>query len=252
MFTYNKLLLNWKEPNQGYNFNVGILEKKKSAYLFYYIKETVNEASKHGFEPLLGFSNLEDVYTSKKLFSTFQRRIPNQKRNDFKMFLMDNNLDWIEDEKEIDWHYLTIHQGRVATDSLFFTVPVVYEDNHMYVHFDIAGWTHYREQNNDLLNKKFFELSIACEENNQYDSFAIKVTNPADNSLVGYVPRPYNKLIFKLLNKGINFILRGVMLNSVDGRPKVITLARVNIEDLPEEVSLQYMIDYHVEEDNID
>lgn len=241
MKTCNKLLLNWKGPQTGNNYAVGVLQKVKDKYIFFYNIAVLLEAEREGFVPFIGLSRTDQTYESSKLFSVFERRLPGVERNSFKRFLNDHNLS---DADDGHWHYLCMTQGRLATDTLAFLAPVVFEHNSLYLTCDVAGWTHTRKQNRSLTPNA--ELIVLTDEENEHDKYAVQLLDPSNNQTrVGYIPRPFNQLFYRLLKKNVEVKSSVVRIDPKEGRPAVIVIImNMDKQLLENETDLQYLIDY--------
>lgn len=240
MSFYNKLLLNWKGPTpERKNYLVGIIEKKPNEYVFRYIKPMLDQAKANGFSPIIGLSEEDKVYRSEQLFSIFERRLPGSNRAVFKKLLEEHSLPNGEDA---EWNYLSISKGKLATDSLSFLSPAVHEKEVLFLNFEVAGWSHTKEASNGLEKDNIVQAYI--EHDNQYDSHAVKVIDSSTKQMIGYIPRPYNELYYRFLNKGYTVMGKIYNLNKQDGRPSVILGFEVKRELLEQEMDLQYLIEY--------
>lgn len=242
--TYRKLLLNWKGPKTGNNYPVGILQKDPSNYTFFYNKEVLIEAEKEGFVPFIGLSNVNTVYESQKMFPVFERRLPGSGRNAFKKFLRDNDLERSDD---VNWDYFCITKGKLATDSLTFLVPVLYENEMLFLGCEIAGWSHTKKDNRDFGELSDHDLDVKIDENNKNDNYAVELLDPHNNnSRVGYIPRPFNQLFYRLLVRNVNVTARVYAITNEDRRPNVLIFTlKIPRETVENEKDLQYLIDYH-------
>ncbi|MED1784253.1 HIRAN domain-containing protein [Brevibacillus fortis] len=238
--TFNKLLLNWKGPSTGRNYPVGVLQKKDGFYNFSYNKAVLLEAEKEGFTPLIGL-DLDSTYESKKLFSVFERRLPNPSRNVFKRFYDNYKLEKSDD---MFWDYLWITGGKLATDSLSFVTPIVYQNGYLRFSCEVAGWSHTKVFNRELEEKVSLKVEIDTENKN--DSFAVELIDEENNNCrVGYIPRPFNLLFYRLLQKNIKVLSEVYYVNQDDKRPRVLVFTMTLSKHLVEnESDLQYLIEY--------
>ncbi len=92
----------WNRYDGKFSCLVGHLEYTDK-WLFYYDKEGVSVANKLGFILFPEFPDTEEVYTSDKLFSTFDLRIRRTTQN-------------ISEEEKI--HLLTESKGILQTDNI--------------------------------------------------------------------------------------------------------------------------------------
>lgn len=237
---FSKLLVNWKSPNNE-NFPVATLELLEGKYHFKYNKRVVEEAENDGFSPFVGLSNVDQTYSSDKLFSIFDRRIPNKERNVFKKFMEDHDLDT---SKHIEWSYLAITKGTLATDSISFIVPAVYfnEKETLYLGCEIAGWSYTRETVGDLDLKN--KIAVVSEEENKFDAEAISLALIERNNLkLGYIPKPYNQLFYRVLKENIP-VFSTIYSITREGRPLILIAASVPRKFIANQLKLQYMIEY--------
>lgn len=92
---------------------IGHVHKNENEYIFKYNRDGVKKANEIGFKYIIGFKNIEEEYTSEKLFPIFTSRIPPKNRHDIEKIL--NRLELSEyDEIEI----LKRTNGKCYTDEL--------------------------------------------------------------------------------------------------------------------------------------
>ncbi|MFD1064789.1 HIRAN domain-containing protein [Oceanobacillus locisalsi] len=235
-----KLLVSWKGPKTKKNYFVGVLSKSDHAYevnyKFFYNKEVVLQAEEEGFRPFVGLKDLNKEYYSEKLFSVFERRLPNQNRHIFKKIIHDYQL---QNSDDVTWEYLKITKGRTATDNLSFLEPVYMDHDKLIYIGEIAGWS-YTKSNNSHLEVNA-PLVLRNDENNTDDTEAVEVINSNNgNARVGYIPKPFNKVFNTLLKK--DYFLSGYVrsIDSYDGRPTIAVEKRVFRKDI--DAKLNYLI----------
>jgi hypothetical protein len=236
-----KLLVSWKGPKSKKNFFVGLLSKNYTPnglnYKFIYIHEVVLQAEEEGFMPFVGLKDLDKEYSSEKLFSVFERRLPNQSRNIFKKFIDDHQL---QTSNAVTWEYLKITKGRTATDNLSFLEPIYIEENKLSYNGEIAGWSFTQKNNINL--KVNDQLTLRNDETNDKDTKAVEIVNPANgNERVGYIQKPFNKVFFGLLKKG--YTLSGYIesMDLDDNRPTIAVETKISMEDIHSN-ELKYLI----------
>ncbi|MFC5471941.1 HIRAN domain-containing protein [Cohnella suwonensis] len=238
-----KLLVNWKASSSGKNYVVGILQNEETGYTFNYNEYMLDEAKNDGFELFIGFNDRNSIYHSEKLFSVFERRLPSINRTDFKKFLKDNNLESTEDPT---WDYLCLTKGKLATDSISFVTPMTYtrSQNLLFFNCDVAGWSHTEEEYK--LTKKDQELKPEIDDSNLHDTTAVCLIDSSNNNhKIGYVPRPFNQLIYRLLKKEMIFKTKVYYLDKEEGRPKIVMYTfDISEEELQKEKDLQYLVEY--------
>lgn len=231
-----KLLVSWKGPSSKQNYFVGLLSKKYSQgklyYNFRYNEEIVSQANIEGFVPFIGLNDLKKEYTSDKLFSVFERRLPNQNRNIFKKIIKTYNL---QNSEAVTWEYLKITKGRVATDNLSFLEPVYIHNDKLTYKGEIAGWSYTKEYNNIKINSK---VMLRNDELNPKDNEAVEVVDSQNGNVrVGYIQKPFNKIFYRILKKNHYLTGRIDSIHPFDGRPTIVidesfSHKNFNLEDL--------------------
>lgn len=243
--SYTKLLVSWKGPISKNNYLVGVLNKWEKTYTFYYNLAEVNQARNEGFKPFIGLSDIDKEYNSEKLFPVFERRLPHQSRAVFKKFIEKNKLDTSDD---INWIYLSIIGGRLATDSLSFLSPIIVNKGKLYFTFDVAGWSYTKDNNRPLQVDD--ELAMQIDEKNPKDKYAVELIDPQNNNQrVGYIPRPFNKFFHRVI--GDNYLLNSVIVGIMgdDARPAVFASSINSNFDLNNYKEFLYLIDTRSNED---
>jgi hypothetical protein len=200
----DRLILMWSNPVTKANCKIGLLSKKQTGYQFRYLKDEVRSAYDDGFTNLAGFPDLEAVYQSPKLFSVFERRIPSPSRKEFKEVINRFQLTELDD---LDWEYLRVSKGKLATDRLFFLEPIKIQKNVIHLEFEAAGWKPLNQEQN-LIDKvtRGQQLDLLVEPDNPVDPKAIQLMTRGNPPLrIGYVPKPYNDAIHFWIQKNIAF-----------------------------------------------
>ena len=77
----------------------------ENKYVFIYDKDGIGKTSKLGFNKLIGFPDINDIYVSNNLFSVFESRVISSKRTKH-----------MTDEEKIE--FLINTEGRLITDSI--------------------------------------------------------------------------------------------------------------------------------------
>ncbi|MCM3389223.1 HIRAN domain-containing protein [Ureibacillus chungkukjangi] len=238
-----KLLVSWKGPKSKSNYFVGLLSKNYTSrglnYKFIYNREIVLQAEEEGFMPFVGLKDLNKEYSSDKLFSVFERRLPNQSRNIFKKFIEDYDL---QTSNTVTWEYLKITKGRTATDNISFLEPVYIEKDKLSYNGEIAGWSFTRINNTNL--KVRDQLILRNDENNIEDKQAVEIINPEnENELVGFIQKPFNKVFFSLLKKGYSLSGYIASIDANDYRPTIAIEKKICMEDIDTN-DLEYLIHF--------
>lgn len=192
------IYLVWKDYKTRKRYIVGELSKN-GKYKFRYRFSDVNKAIKNGFEPLIAFPNINEVYESYDIFPAFSSRLPDKRRKDVKEILAKYKL-----EKYNAFELLKKSGGKLPTDSLEFIDPIFLDETNIEREFYIAGVRHYDycDGKNKSVN---FELEInenlvlERDSNNVYDKYAVKVMNE-DNKIIGYIPIFFSKAISEAID----------------------------------------------------
>lgn len=200
------LLFIWQDEKTSLYFHVGTLTYDGDLYKFEYThhgkaKRKVYDAIEHGYTLHPTFPKLKKKYESKKLFSTFARRIPSKSRIDFDNVLKNLSLPKNADEMDI----LQATRGIAGKSPYSFDEPLQLNDgNTLSNHFYINGMRHSELPDNwHNLIQIGDELILKPEPNNSVDSNAVKVITQ-ENVHLGYVPGVYAKAIKALIKRGID------------------------------------------------
>ena len=89
----------WKE------YRIGLLYQFKNKFIFVYDKTGIEITKKLGFDKLIGFPDINDIYISRSLFPVFDSRVISSKRSD---------CDTIK--KKIN--FLIETEGKLVTDNI--------------------------------------------------------------------------------------------------------------------------------------
>lgn len=82
----------WKNQNSGKKYKVAMLYKENGKYFFKYILENVKEAKKEGFELLISFPRINEVYENSRLFAVFGARLPDKSRPEIAKILSEYGM----------------------------------------------------------------------------------------------------------------------------------------------------------------
>ena len=196
----NEMWLIWKHPKTRRRYKIGILTYNDDKYVFKYVNPELNDAREAGFDFFPGFENINNVYSSEKLFANIETRLPNPARPDYLEILNAYGLEKDSTKLEI----LKATKGRLITDNYEF-VPAF---DKVKVQFDVAGTRHCSDVKKCLklisVNDK---LLLELEPNNLYDENTIKLILNKNNKCyhLGYVPRYYSKELTELLKNDIKY-----------------------------------------------
>lgn len=206
------IYLIWKDPKSRRRYTIG--ELSKNGYYEFSYGHEINEAIKAGFELLISFDKLDEIYRSEKMFPTFASRLPDKKRRGIEKILSKYGLE------EYDEYKLLKRSGaRLPIDNLEFIDPILDEQEFKRI-FYIAGTRHYLgcegtncEKVLDL--KKDDELKLELDPNNEYDPNAIKVLD-MKNNILGYLPRYYSESMSNRLKEGVKYSCKVYEINKND------------------------------------
>jgi hypothetical protein len=135
-----QLVVAWQHPEDRCIEPVGFLAFDGREYRFGYIR---NARSVRGFRPLVGFDDLERVYSSGDLFPLFAQRAMDPRRPDYQRYVGRLGL---EGEQPGPWEQIARSQGRRHGDTLqLFPVPEVHDDE-LTCLFLVHGIRHMYEQ----------------------------------------------------------------------------------------------------------
>lgn len=186
------LFLAWQHPEKRRWFTVGRLDRNDGQYHFGYTKGA-EEATRHGFEPLTSFPELQHIYESKEVFPLFANRVLSKNRPEYPDFvewlsLSHNDLDPVA--------MLARTGGSSMTDTLeIFPYPQLNEHKQYRLHFFVRGSRHQSNcaQKRIATLKREEHLCLMRDIQNTFDSQALMVRTaeqfPGDMHLLGYLPR---------------------------------------------------------------
>ena len=192
------IYLVWKCYKSRQRYIVGELSKN-GKYEFKYRNAEVNSAIENGFEPLIAFPNVNEVYESHDIFPAFSSRLPDKRRKDVKEILSKYKL-----EKYDAFELLKKSGGKLPTDSLEFIDPIFLNETNIEREFYIAGVKYHdycdKEKQCPKLDLEVNEkLLLEKDCNNGYDEYAVKVIN-SENKLIGYIPVFFSEEISKAID----------------------------------------------------
>lgn len=192
------LYLVWKDYKSRQRYIIGELSRN-GKYEFKYLEDGLNKAIENGFEPLIAFTNTNEVYNNYEMFPAFSSRLPDKRRRDVKEILEKYNL-----EKYDAFDLLKNGGGKLPTDSLEFIDPIFLEDSNIIREFYIAGVGHYdfcdnKKNEKNISIEKSEELKLIKDSNNNHDKYAIKIEGK-NSYTIGYIPVFFSKAVFDALD----------------------------------------------------
>ena len=116
------IYLSWKDYKTRQRYMIGELSRY-GKYEFKYRVKDVEDAIKNGFEPLIAFPNINEVYENYDIFPAFSSRLPDKRRKDVNEILAKYKLD-----KYDSFELLKKSGGKLPTDSLEFIDPKISEE----------------------------------------------------------------------------------------------------------------------------
>lgn len=192
-----RLWVLWSEPDDGTRRTVGELKRDAGGFAFSYGHE-IDLAREHGFHLLPEFPELRDAasaYRSSHLFATFAQRIPSPKRADFIPLVDSWGVENVDNPLEV----LAASGGIQMTDRVELA-EYRSEDDDFSTPLDVraAGMKHHPGKDHIAQGD---DLLLVREPANQWDGHASFLLVRSGEKL-GYVPRPYTKVVAKYLDAG--------------------------------------------------
>lgn len=185
------LFLSWQDSAASRAwFPIGRLDVGPDAdrYVFRYTKGAAQAQHDAGFQPLLAFPKLDDVYESAELFPLFKNRVLDPQRQDFAEYL--RWLDLSPDHAD-PIEILSVAGGERQTDSFeVFPKVVKAEDGTFRCRFFLHGLRHVSAaaQARVAWLKPGDPLQVCLELNNPATMGAIQLQT-ADYHILGWTPR---------------------------------------------------------------
>lgn len=190
------LYVAWKDQKEGAWRTVGRLCYEEKKYIFCYTKG----AQATNFIPFGRMTDINAVYTSDKLFPTFENRILGSNRPEFREFLSWLGLDY-DTYDPLD--VLALTEGKRGTDSLeIFSHPVLDETDTMRMDFFVHGSNFAKSWRESLeLIQKDTPLFLCPDPQNSKDKDAVLLRTDDPISLIGYCPRYLAKDFLRILGE---------------------------------------------------
>ena len=169
------IYLVWKDYDTRQRFIIGELSKNGCYQFKIYKIQDIDRAIKKGFELLIAFPNLKDIYQSKEIFPAFSSRLPDRRRKDIKEILDKYKLDRYD-----AFELLKKSGGKLPTDSLEFIDPIFLDESNIEREFYMAGVRHYdfcKKENSDSYKKLSINeaLVLKKDSSNNFDQYAIRI-----------------------------------------------------------------------------
>lgn len=178
------LFVAWQDPESRQILPIGRLLRQGQTYEFSYI-QAVEEAKQLGFEPLLTFPDLNEVYRSDELPPLFSNRLMPKSRPEFARYLSELGLSVGAAEP---FTVLSRSGGRRATDRLeVFSPPAERESLYEGV-FLLRGVRHVPHSEEALAHLPAQScLFVMADVQNPANSAALALRDE-EKRLLGYVP----------------------------------------------------------------
>ena len=209
------MYLIWKDYKTRQRYIVGELSKN-GKYEFKYRAKDLDKAIQKGFEPLIAFPNINEVYESNDIFPAFSSRLPDKRRKDVKEILGKYKLD-----KYDAFELLRKSGGKLPTDSLEFIDPIFLDDMSIEREFYIAGVRHHDYCKGKIKHVNFKieineTLILEKDSSNEHDKYAVKVMNK-ENNILGLIPIFFSKEISEAMdnNRKMSCIVTNIECENV-------------------------------------
>ena len=186
--TAPSLFVSWQHPTDRQWFVVGKLRDVEGGYEFVYT-QGVDDAQEAGFVPLAEFPDLDELYASETLFSTFANRLPPPSRPDYADFVSWLHLPAGEASPIL---LLDRYGGARQTDNLeLFRDPTPDADGVLQASFFLRGLRHRHEmvQQACATLEPGDQLFIGHDFQNIRDDRALTLSTQEDIFTFGHVPR---------------------------------------------------------------
>lgn len=181
-----KLFLTWQDTESRRFFPIGRLLRLESGYEFTYI-HAVEEARKVGFEPLLSFPALDEVYRFRNLPALFSNRVMRPTRGDYPQHIRELGLTLAGGPME-PLTILARSGGRRATDNLEVFAPPVIHSGQAEGLFFVRGMRHVPGSEQALANcSAGAHLCVMADVQNPVARHALALRTER-GELIGYVP----------------------------------------------------------------
>lgn len=208
MKEFGHIFLSWRQGSGHRRHIVGILKKSVSkGVTFQYLKENIEKAKEHGFEPYTEFPEIDKIYTDNVL-ETFSTRLTKPERTDISDFY--SFWEIAPKNKDDKFYLLAKTQGFLPTDNFEFLADYhpVKELNFL---TDLAGVSHLKLPNDTLAVGD--ELSFVKEISNERDSQAIKILK--GDKEIGYIKKIHSKVFHKKNGDKLKIKVKAIDKNGV-------------------------------------
>ncbi|WP_159721333.1 HIRAN domain-containing protein [Enterococcus sp. CSURQ0835] len=213
-----KLYLLWQDRKTRCWYHVGTLfQHQDQTFSFAYEhgqEKSLQAAIAAGYAGHPAFPDLTKTYHATKLFSAFNRRLPNRRRKDYH-FLFEI---FDQEKKQGNFDLLAITGGRLYGDAYEFVEPIYEKENRFEIDCFLRGWRHY---NNETATLENAQLMLVKEEKNLYDQDAVFVFDQTQNKKIGYIPAFYSTFVRTILDADVAIKLEYQFYKNAESHYKV-------------------------------
>ena len=187
------VFLAWRDPGRRW-YPVGKLTRRGGMYRFVYIQGALEAHRDAGFEPLVSFPELHEVYQSPDLFPVFTNRMLSKRRPEFDDFVSWLALPTSEQDPLV---LLARSNGRRATDAFeVFAKPSPDGDGRLRVLCFVHGIQHRGPEAIERVDRLGVgdPLRIEADPLNEVDRYALKALTDEETPVhIGFLPRYLNE-----------------------------------------------------------
>lgn len=216
-----RLLVAWQNPETRKIALVGLLEHAAGRYCFRYLQGALDTP---GFQPFLGFDDLERRYVSEYLFPLFRQRIMDHDRPDFARYLDALGLGGESSPLAV----LGRSGGSRAGDSIFLLrEPEVSDDGRTRSMFFVHGVRYQQGAAARIAQLRLGDrLRLRREPGNEVNPRAVLVAAD-DDQVLGWVPDLLADYVQRALSVGMPSV-RVVRVNDEDTPPNLRLLVELS------------------------
>lgn len=204
----------WRKAKHDRRIVVGVISRSANNYTFRYVRENLPQAVADGFVNYPDFPDLTKTYTE-NVMSVFAQRLNNPNRADIESYFKFWEIDpRFKDDK---YYILAQTQGLLSTDNFEFIASYYLKKNLSFIS-EIAGITKY-DVKGDFLSIGD-KLSWKCEDNNKYDSYAVKVFK--GNKHLGYIKKVHSEVFYDKRAKNLKIRVKDIDKNGLVNRAFIV------------------------------
>jgi hypothetical protein len=221
----SRFIVTWQHPQTRAHQAVAVLDCSDGSFTFRYLRRALTVP---GFQPFLGFEDVDRVYGATSLFPLFSQRVMNPNRRDFPRYLEALYLP----STASPWQILERSQGQREGDGVrVFLDPPRQDDGASESTFLVHGVRHRLAQDAGLESalaalQRGDELALVPEPGNPVEANATLVAARSERAL-GWVPTMLLPWVDALRTNG-PIDARVVHVNGPDVPPGFRLLVRVS------------------------